>query len=1743
MYKDIRVNAFKGLNSNVAPELIADGEARDIYNLRMEKVGKLVSRNGYIFGLFAGDPIPDETRYYEGIASYMRCLGIIGIGEMVLEEKWITMDTDRFMVYVIRMGDYDDSTINPEVDNTPPTLQLQEYYEHYLFVPITGVYKNHIVTSTVHTSDHLLKTNREEYPQNDSASNVSIYAPNRTLPGEGTTGAIDDHWIKHYIDMTQYRHRLMISDRINGDMVLADKKVEDTDNNHGFELRPNCLDVFEIDNVLLDDRTSASEAGADDKENASDDGVENGMGLYDFVLPEEKTVGTIDNFDNKLSNPEWVGDQSGKDKYDDISSEEFMIKYTLYMSYRDKTSLFIAGNFWHDDIPIKHPDAATVEDVNCVQILNDDEEYIFTNEQYGQQYNDILGKLELKEDEYYNSDGEYITEKAADVYVWEDHKISYYPSSGAEARTTNKYLKGIDRFFDKLAPGIPRITELNAKTGRNNHVPLSVWRYRFLWEYEDGTMSAPSPVLCCPDMMWSAVKDDEIDLDETATYAGRPAYMYDVEDYDTGTPYSYNMNCDMYHDTTTGYPDRQPTAGRLYVYDSGAGDMVPTDFGLLLYGIKEKLYGGLNHKYGIGTSASMAAITDEIERGNVGVYATAFISKGNIVLNGFAGEILDIPNYGQTAGFTEFLKDCVQDEHCFKSQTRPGRHPDYYPGVSLGKTVRYMPIQIAVPVFQKDDNPRTYNSLFDDEGRLRTAYINDTGMTTLYGTKRALVLPGFLDPILVELNSTPSVEWSKIYNWVPDGEYGYIYVNINPILNDLNNRDVAYLNNSRTNTAFRGVKNDEDRLTRVNADIDVDALSRLIKTGMCEIIVSKSGDRYDLYQHNIDAIPYPEPEIDPDGNSEPCYMGTQFDTGVLARLRDRYNSALSVSSGEAIYEDCRVLGRIVKGATMGDAAVYHENSVNQLENIEIRVYGEGERLTAHEQLTAYFPSSLLFKAPRMGIKIANANVPSRAKRLHIFRTKASHGNNYNPDDYGKVATIDIDRSTGSDTFGSVGDAYSEAPGEKITLSGGSETLNYYAGIYFFDDVKDSQLDFSMNINDYEGIIHPLKSRFNIAINERVYYANFEETWQAQAPRGNVLTVIEDVNFEIATVEDDDDPSDGYTSTDLEGVNTSLWVSYKIIYKDTEGTYTESKIIPADPGVYSIEITPGTDTKQVVLYFLPSEYAGYIEELQIYRAIEKATEPTAEMSSYYYIGSLEHGDEGIFIDHNQPGGRRLTDKDEDPTTNVYESGLRWSEPFRPDWIKLESFSEYRSGDGMQITGLESLYGNIVIFKETSMHRVAVQGAEVPISRTDEITPEIGCIAPMACINVNNTIFFLSWKGIMYYDNNELVPIDKKFNEEVLAAINEFTEEEIRDASCGYNPFYNEIYVNIPKLYTQGVSNSEIQEVGHVDMYPHITHQDAADDNTDYFLRKLYGNIYVVSLDKGYATKFMQQASLLNTSTYYYRKITTPGQMIRMYYTNSLGEMRSADILPILYSSRNESTEIMISKYWAGIYIETPYNINTAVRYANLSTLRRDASMQGQMLYTDTDDILDAGRIPDITALTGLSDFPPIIEAPVKIGYYSKFFTGDVETMIKRVRRVILNLFTRGLVTVKCVVIPKTHDLDTVNGVDYYYTGDDRIENLVLDSTAQLAIQTFSFNPTIRSYNPLPSSTTYLGTSMDGIGTNIIEIVPKNFEETIKNDKLNDWYGKPIRIAIDVETSMRTQINSLVLYVRPIHTYTS
>jgi hypothetical protein len=159
-------------------------------------------------------------------------------------------------------------------------------------------------------------------------------------------------------------------------------------------------------------------------------------------------------------------------------------------------------------------------------------------------------------------------------------------------------------------------------------------------------------------------------------------------------------------------------------------------------------------------------------------------------------------------------------------------------------------------------------------------------------------------------------------------------------------------------------------------------------------------------------------------------------------------------------------------------------------NTDIRVYLKGARLTIPEQLIAVFPSAVLYKAPRLGLKIPVEKIPPRARRLWIFRTLPAIHNSDDGYSYSLVKKIDIPWVLGVDGI----QPHRLDPSSKYCLQEGEQQW-----LYFFDDVRYDEVDHGVVPTEYEGMVNPLASLFAVPLNERVYYANFAEKAQLLDP--------------------------------------------------------------------------------------------------------------------------------------------------------------------------------------------------------------------------------------------------------------------------------------------------------------------------------------------------------------------------------------------------------------------------------------------------------------------------------------------------------------------------------------------------------------------------------------------------------------------------------------------------------------------
>lgn len=311
-----------------------------------------------------------------------------------------------------------------------------------------------------------------------------------------------------------------------------------------------------------------------------------------------------------------------------------------------------------------------------------------------------------------------------------------------------------------------------------------------------------------------------------------------------------------------------------------------------------------------------------------------------------------------------------------------------------------------------------------------------------------------------------------------------------------------------------------------------------------------------------------------------------------------------------------------------------------------------------------------------------------------------------------------------------------------------------------------------------------------------------------------------------------------------GINTPLELRYAVQVVDEEVDLA-SEVDFTNVPVVTITPTP-TTAVLVELIGLPW---GMGKQLRLWRQTKGDGRERVE---YFNIEELEY----TFVDTGQLG---VVDTPRSPKWVHYESGIRWSDPYQPYSIRPESFIEIRPGDGQRITGLVVLYGNLVVFKENCICRLAVQGGDPPISRVDVVADDVGCIAPNTLITIRNTVYFLSWQGLMMYDNNVVRHVDERFNRELREALTNIPLSTVRLASCGYDPRGDELILYIPaRLYFPGRwftrLHSPIQPVWWREMYGDENASPTFWGNREAAVVQDYGRAWVIKLSTGFVTKY-------------------------------------------------------------------------------------------------------------------------------------------------------------------------------------------------------------------------------------------------------------------------------------------------
>ena len=1632
-YQKTNIVAFAGLEVNKRPELIEDQQASDIENLRFDKLGYLVNRNGVKVRRIY------ETRtVFSDLNGDLWPIGTVGFGEYVVEQPFgisspvagvapyddaslaLVTDasqTDRFLVAAIRLPtnnhpyytdsyNYADSSVSGISDALNwrykmayvliPQTGTGSWTETFAFAPNGGGVSPDPDNSI--SSLYATVGSRVISRPDDTPATMQIYAPARRLGdhnsmSEITEGVPGSKWIDNYVQMRQYRKSVTIADRTNGDLQLIDEIHEadyDQEKQHRFSLRQNAVVEFDVDDVVID--FGVGEGGFNE-------GVEAPMVLYRFYLPRRRGASTIDNYKPYYTLGADRSPTLERDALQSNNSPSILERWRMPAA----SNCFLLTEYWFDPAGSYSASAMSMDNTK---------RYCFTNNEYGEEIDDLFGELTFE-----NPDSNEDAGVSPSPYIWEDLEIKYYPVNGTAQ--DQHFLTAADRDWDRLQDGT-KIVELKTLSGLEQQVPLGVWRYRFVWDMGNGEYSVASSELVLPDLLFSPTKNSDI-LEASGSYA-RPIGLSDEQD-------AYRTSVEL----ATSYDGTEATGGLLFFNQSAEvqgpkiryaankplanplPDPAPypwladtlSTYADVFVKIKEALYEP-DHQFAALESSTLG-----------GSWPTDWTSESTFAI----GELSVIA--------TVFFPDNIATLSgviCETAESSVGGSVDYVDYDDIVMRYSAQSIPLLVPLFSDDTESYVYNSVFSDTGVPRVVYQNKASQDGTPVPPPNRIVPAL--PYYADLDfdsdfpsysivfsgknryglANSEAESLELHNDIARGKSS-IYYNLIPaqganvnIMDDRNNDagdtlvgapTPTELRNARNMTIVRGVRDERKRLLNFKPQIPPSVLARIILQGTAEFTIADYG-MYGTWTGQT----------------------TSKDVDNLARDRSReftdiefYENGRNVwwtSNDDIYYPRKRVVGGNNSVIDPLDTNGYTiiPNSIFKFDNLRIVVSGRGERLTIPEQLTSFFPASVVFEAPHLKLSVPADRVPRRARRLMIFRTRASHDNAWQPHEYGLAKAIDIIRDANGDLTG-----------------------DHQNNIKFLDDVKSADLDFSFDLNTYEAFTRPLKSRFCLPLNERVYYGNFVETYRPRRPRTPVLFTKDPADDAATSHMNTSVPPGGYAEklwswvtaeVNDQSVNTlpaAEWLYYFLAYEDAAGAVSlQSFSGPIDRTQLSSGGTALNPSKvRVVMYCLPSQYDPIVDKARIYRL---ATEtPIPEIRPYpspsvaltagrvYYVaqGVVEyngdlyyptdviratdatdtgvdpsitgvaldvfkgtgtytgiygtHGDfilydltdhlgnsatgpyiekietiepeaEGVFYDDDKPSLGRLQLRDLFPNLEDLESGIRWSEPYTPNKIKLGSLIEVRAGDGDQITGMEALYGNIVVLKERSIHRLAVQAAGVPVSRVDEISNTVGCIAPNTVLCINNEMFFLSWSGFYRYNNNVLEKMDIPFSEELQLRLrngmNGEPDPAIRDASCAWNPTYREIYLNIPIMSSVRDGAAQVDEY---DSYVTLTDNMGA--------RQVRGTVYALNIDTGLATKFRYMddsrsfgdtasalTPLADAATQ--RSVRTQA---KLYHTTSLGKLMSADVLPartVNYITTANPQEKDKSRYWldSTFYYESP-----------------------------------------------------------------------------------------------------------------------------------------------------------------------------------------------------------------------------
>jgi len=111
---------------------------------------------------------------------------------------------------------------------------------------------------------------------------------------------------------------------------------------------------------------------------------------------------------------------------------------------------------------------------------------------------------------------------------------------------------------------------------------------------------------------------------------------------------------------------------------------------------------------------------------------------------------------------------------------------------------------------------------------------------------------------------------------------------------------------------------------------------------------------------------------------------------------------------------------------------------------------------------------------------------------------------------------------------------------------------------------------------------------------------------------------------------------------------------------------------------------------------------------------------------------------------------------------------------PDILTALNFINFSGGDADRITGLSTLLGKLVVYKENTIYRLSTGSGNELTWSVDEQWGNTGCVAPNTLAHAGDQNFFLSRDGVRSYDGVQCVVVSDPALTDTLRSLSNYWE---------------------------------------------------------------------------------------------------------------------------------------------------------------------------------------------------------------------------------------------------------------------------------------------------------------------------------------------------------------------------------